>query len=321
MKLKAYGKINLSLGVTGRRDNGYHDIYSVMQDIDLHDNIDIRFVYEKLNNLCCTVDGVAIKFCMDDCTIPADETNLAVRGARAVLSRAADDYGEALFSNTVQFPEGKPAGLIISLEKNLPSAAGLAGGTADGAVTMLAVNSLLDNPYSLRELMDMGISIGSDFPYSIMMNACRNSGELQGLRGIEEGGRAAVVRGIGESVEPCPPVHTYVILMNPGVGVSTAQVYRGLDEMNIRSAGEEELYSNIMERYTLSVCSEAADLMEAMKKNLSAEHVMMSGSGPSIAACYTDREKAEKDFISLENAAWVHDSWKKWFVESGRRQI
>lgn len=317
MKINAYGKINLSLDVTGRRENGYHEIRSVMQDIDLCDTLEVATDKENLGKICCIPVGIAIEFCTDEHTIPGDESNLAVKGAKALIQRLFPEDGTVAGEGRPTIP--KPSSVSIFLEKKLPSAAGLAGGSGDGAAVMLALNHLLGSPLILRELMELGMAVGSDLPFSIMMNACRNRERLEGLQGLEEAGTAAIVQGIGDVVIPCDPIHTYVILMNPGTQVSTARVYQHLDEMNVRSSGEGQLYTNVMEASTFSICPEAKELRDRMREKLRADHVLMSGSGPSIAAYYAHRETASEDFSSLDGGAWLGRGWKKWFVESGRR--
>ena len=148
-ELRAYAKINLSLTVTGRRENGYHNIRSLMQGIGLFDVIKLtkcprNATKYKLPH--CTIGGVVVYLCTDTETIPVDMSNLAFRGAAAVI----DAYERQIQDD-----------LMISIDKRLPVAAGIAGGSGNAAVCMLGLNSLLGSPFSLRELMDIGGRIDS----------------------------------------------------------------------------------------------------------------------------------------------------------------
>lgn len=304
MFLKSYAKINLSLEVLSRRSNGYHDIYSLMQGIGLHDEIEvIRISKSEISSLTCEICGVKVESCMDCNTIPSGRDNLAIRGAEAVLNN---------------LPEGTvlPEAIRISIRKMLPVAAGIAGGSGNAAICMLAVNALTGNVLSLRELMDIGIGVGSDVPFSLMMNARMNSSELTELAGIEEASTAAYISNIGEIVEPVAPIHMNVIMMNPGVSVSTKEVYEAIDSLTDREINKD-LFFNIMEDYTLANYAEVAELKSEMKAHLAADYILMSGSGPTIVAYYRDKDTAERDYEAAVSGNWVKTNWRIWKSETG----
>ena len=301
--LNAYAKINLSLTVTGRRDDGYHNIRSLMQGIDLCDVIKITKCVEngtKYNLPHCTIDGIVVYLCTDAKTIPLDMSNLALKGIAAVL------------------------GVLVTIDKKLPVAAGIAGGSGNAAACMLGVNALMGSPFSLRELMKTGARVGADVPFSLMMNARCNAGALAALEGIEEASSAAWTGGIGDIVDPAEPMLRHVILANPGIAVSTKAAYEAIDAVMAelgynRVLDEYPLFVNDFESYTLRAYQEAQRLKSLMQKELSADIVLMSGSGPTMAAYYTDPELAGEDFARMNDIAEREAGWRVWLTVTGNK--
>lgn len=308
--LKAYAKINLSLTVTGRREDGYHNIRSLMQGIGLFDVIKITKCPQngtKYNLPHCLIGGVDVYLCTDADTIPVDMSNLAFKGVAAVL----DAYDHPVVDD-----------IIISIDKRLPVSAGIAGGSGNAAVCMLGLNSLLGSPLSLRELMNIGAEVGADVPFSLMMNARRNASELASLRGLEEASTAAWTGGIGDIVEPAEPMNRYVIMANPGIAVSTKAAYEGIDaimaEPGYKGVTDEyPLFVNDLESYTLRDYPQAAQLKAVMQDELDADIVLMSGSGPTMAAYYRDEEKARQDFCRMKELCSQRPGWRTWFSSTG----
>lgn len=240
--------------------------------------------------------------------------NLALKGIEAVL-KAARDRG-ASSAGCVD----KDAALLVRIEKRLPVAAGIAGGSGNAAAAMLGLNEVMDQPFSLRELMSLGASVGADVPFSIFMNAYRNRDVLKGLRGIDEAGDAARIGGIGDIVEAAEPVPRHVILANPGISVSTAEVYGAMDKIGFAEKEKDRepgLFVNDLEEYTLSKYSEAADLKRVMEEELSADEVLMSGSGPTIAAYYRNRKTAEEDAKIMKKAEASFKGLRTWLTATG----
>lgn len=315
LQLDAHGKINLYLDVTGKRRDGYHYIYSRMQDIGLSDRVIVKSGgsgRKNLNNRCI-IKGVELEFCMKESTIPCDMTNLAVKGAVKALERMDLKY-PGLCKKSIEEP------ITIEITKNIPISAGLAGGSADAACSMLAINELAGSPLNLRELMDAGIEVGSDVPFSIMMNAARNEDLIKiiGKRSV-----AGIVTGTGELVEPVSPIRRKVILMNPGVSVSTKEIY---DEVDRRFSpdynGEKDLYDgqifyNILQECTLDLYEEARNLKGWMDDNLHADMILMSGSGPTMAAYYEDAFSMDQDIAIAKAEALNHEGYKVYITESG----
>jgi 4-diphosphocytidyl-2-C-methyl-D-erythritol kinase len=307
--LNAYAKINLSLVVTGKRPDGYHDIRSLMQGIDLFDVIKITKCPEngtKYNLPHCTIGGIVVYLCTDVKTIPTDMSNLALRGIAAVIDACGN-------SQDIQ-------ALVVDIEKRLPVAAGIAGGSGNAAACMLGMNALLGYPMSLRELMEAGAGVGADVPFSLMMNARRNDGTLAGLRGLEEASTAAWIGGIGDIVDPAEPRLYYTVMANPGISVSTRSAYEAIDailEGQGRETEEYPLFVNDLESYTLRDYPGAAGLKAVMQEKLDADIVMMSGSGPTMIAYYEDRGRAEKGFARMQEICADKPRWRTWLTVTG----
>jgi len=304
MELKAFAKINLSLDILGCREDGYHNISSLMQDIGLFDVIKIENCLTsgtKYNDPHCFINGHVVHLCTNVETIPINDDNLAIKAARVIL----ETMGETVLKE-----------LSIYIDKRLPVAAGIAGGSGNAAVTMLGINALAGYPYSLRELMEMGAKVGADVPYSLMMNAKKNADQLMGLEGIEEASVAAMMGGIGDIVEPVEPLHRYVIMANPGISVSTKAAYEAIDALKdyMDCSG---LFTNQLEKYTLNNYPEAAAIKQAMEEHLNADLVLMSGSGPTMVAYYSEKALSKEDFEKLKKEDWFKASWRAWLTETG----
>ena len=329
--LNAYAKINLSLVVTGRRPDGYHNIRSLMQGIDLYDVIEITKCPEngtKYNLPHCTLGGIDVYLCTDVKTIPTDMSNLALRGIAAVLDACSEGAGDAASS-------AKPGDLVVSIEKRLPVAAGIAGGSGNAAACMLGMNALLGYPLSLRELMEKGARVGADVPFSLLMNARRNNGTLAGLRGLEEASTAAWIGGIGDLVEPATPEAWHIVMANPGIAVSTKAAYEAIDaileqgadtasgsEDNSTGSGNDRdnqypHFVNDLESYTLRDYPEAARIKAVMQDQLDADFVMMSGSGPTMIAYYKNADQADKGFARMQTLCEEEKLWRTWKTSTG----
>lgn len=318
MIINAYAKINLSLDVLGRREDGYHNISSLMQDIDLHDVVKI----EKCSNLCakyksvhCRICKVDVYLCTSVDTIPLDENNLAIKGARAVLEAIEAKEDSEPDKETKAGCAGLDA-VSMYIDKQLPVAAGIAGGSGNAAAAMLGINALAGYPFSLRELMSIGARVGADVPYSLMMNAKKNLSVLSDLPGIDEASSAAMMGGIGDIVEPVEPIKKYIIMANPGISVSTKEAYEAIDALQ-EYGDAAGLFTNQLEKFTLANYPAAAELKAAMEEHLNADLVLMSGSGPTMVAYYDDEETAKKDYDSIDKDGWLGESGRAWLTVTG----
>ena len=183
ISLKALAKINIGLDVTGIRDDGYHEVRMIMQTVNLFDKLTIK----KSSDDKITM-STNLKF------LPVDGDNLCIKAARLLIEEF-----------------GIKEGVHIDLEKHIPVAAGMAGGSTDAAAVLFGVNKLFNLKLSQKDLMERGVKIGADVPYCIM-------------RGT------ALAEGIGEVLSPLPPmIKCPVLIAKPGISVSTKQVYTALD--------------------------------------------------------------------------------------------
>ena len=155
----AFAKINLTLDVLGKREDGYHDIKSVMQSISLRDDIEIDLGTGKPWNLLCSVDG-----------IPTDETNLAWKAAKLFFDVTGKD----------------PDGLEIRITKRIPTQAGLGGGSADAAAVLRALNRHYEAPFSLPALAELGAQIGSDVPFCVLCGTAVVEGRGERIRHLPD---------------------------------------------------------------------------------------------------------------------------------------
>ncbi len=268
---KAPAKINLYLNVTARRADGFHDIETVMQAIDLFDVLHLSlYPAEKTE--------IVLNFSRP-CNLPTDDHNLIVRAAKAFLLAAK-----------------KSAKVEILLEKNIPMAAGLAGGSADAAATLRALDTMLPNALTREQLFEIAASLGSDIPFCLL------------------GGRA-LCYGRGEILEPLPTKGEkyFGVLVNTVETSSTPKAYGALDQMYHNFDGSVVLPSglsrsgalgavhdgkmppfyNIFEEVVLPLCPRAFEA-KALLTTMGADTVMMSGSGPSVFALTKNEALAEK---------------------------
>ena len=212
MKVKACAKINLCLDVLSRRPNGYHDVEMVMTNIDIADVLEIRELEEKKISLICNNKDLAM-----------DETNLIYKAIVLLQKEAGKDFG-----------------IELSLEKNIPMEAGMAGGSADAAATLKAVNELFKLNISKDRLMELGASLGADIPFCIM-------------------GGTALAEGIGEKLTKLKPVPKLKLLIaKPKAGLSTKSVYENLDIDNMNKTGFK--HKDVREMVSIIESDEADDI-------------------------------------------------------------
>ena len=260
IRLKARAKINLGLDVLGKRDDGYHEVRMIMQTIGIYDRIIIKKIEE---------DEIRIKSNLS--FLPVNENNLIYKAARLLK----DEY---------HF-EG---GVLVELNKFIPVAAGMAGGSTDAASTLFGINKLYNLGMTNKRIMELGVNIGADVPYCVM-------------RGT------ALAEGIGEKLTSLPGLpRCYVLVGKPGINVSTKLAYENLNLNSIQKHPDidgmlldienQDIYSltskmeNVFEPGIIRqypVIQEIKDLMEAN----GALKAMMSGSGPTVFGIFDDRAK------------------------------
>lgn len=257
LKLKARAKINITLDVLRRREDGYHDLSMIMQTINLCDNIFIKKLNENKIELKSNLSW-----------LPCDGRNLVYKAAETLKSK----YNIS-------------DGIYIELTKNIPVAAGLAGGSTDCAAALVGIRNLFKLPVSNEDLMTIGKELGADVPYCIM-------------RGT------ALAEGIGEKLTPLPSFpNCYVLICKPPINVSTATVFGSLDLNKIeRHPNNEKVIEliknkdlqgicdnmcNVLENVTIANYPIVADIKKYMLEN-GALGSMMSGSGPTVFGFYKD---------------------------------
>lgn len=243
MLTRAYAKINIGLDIVGIRADGYHLVDMVMQTVDLYDELDIA----------PRDDGKVVLIC-DDPDVPTDEKNLAYKAARALL------------------PEGDKRGVTINLRKNIPSQAGLGGGSSDAASALVSINLIYGLGRTDEELERIGAGIGADVPFFIK-------------------GGCQCCRGIGEILSPAEDDHgDFVIIVKPEVGASTKEVYAAYDCLE-----KKPETANVLEEVTARMHPVINEIKEILVKS-GATYAGMSGSGTAVFGIF--REKPSELVIS-----------------------
>ncbi|HHV61019.1 MAG TPA: 4-(cytidine 5'-diphospho)-2-C-methyl-D-erythritol kinase [Firmicutes bacterium] len=258
--LAARAKVNLTLDILGRRPDGYHEIESLMQSVDLADTVRISH------------GGPGIEILSDSPDVPADSTNLAAKAALALATSC-----------------GARLGARIQIRKRIPVAAGLAGGSADAAATLLGLNELWGLGLTTGQLVEIGARVGADVPFCLT-------------------GGTAVARGKGELIEQLPPLEgVWFVIVVPRIKVSTADVYRQFDDLPTtrRSStaratdsiwagdieGLAKALGNSLEAVTARRNPEIARIKEILLAR-GALGSVMSGSGPAVVGLVRSRDSA-----------------------------
>ncbi len=295
--LRSFAKINLSLDVTGRRPDGYHTVDMIMQQVALHDKVTVS--WEKGPDW-------EIRLTTNRSYLPVDERNLAYRGA-LVMKEYLEEKGLFHLRGRIG----------IHVDKRIPVAAGLAGGSGNGAVVMLALNHLMKLDLSVSQLMELGAPLGADVPFCIMGGARSNLLLGEKMNQDPMASSCARATGIGTDLEPVRPgLDAFVVLTKPSIRVSTREVYQGLELDKIEEHPDNrELMEGLRENNLFKVTKNMVNLLEiytlkrypivVYTKNKVSEtgnplKVLMSGSGPTIFAIYTNRNKAESSKESLK---------------------
>ncbi|CCO08602.1 4-(cytidine 5'-diphospho)-2-C-methyl-D-erythritol kinase [Desulforamulus hydrothermalis] len=260
LRLNAHGKINLTLDVLGRRPDGYHQVEMIMQSIGLHDTLEFAY---RPGEIVLDVSGVPVT---------AGEDNLVFKAARLLRQYA-----------------GEQAGALIRLHKEIPVAAGLAGGSSNAAAALRGLNRLWQLGLTDEQLSRLAVRLGADVPFCLL-------------------GGTAIARGVGELLTPLPPAPRFgVVLVKPPFGVSTAEVYRNLNLAALGSrpdtaAMAESLRQGDLSRVAANLCNVLESVtikwhpqLQQVKEALLAAGclgVLMSGSGPTVFGLTEDEAAA-----------------------------
>lgn len=271
---KGYAKINLHLDITGRTSDGYHLVETVMQSISLCDEVTLSLREDGAFTLSCNVDGV-----------PTDEKNLAIKAALAFREKTGTKYG---------------ADIVI--EKRIPMAAGMAGGSADAAATLLCLNEVCGNILSIDELCNLGATLGADVPFCIVGGTAYADGKGDILHDFEKMPDCYIVAACGGEGVSTPFAYKTLDSMYGGFYDESIYKSRGTEALS-RAMGEGDISLiakatyNIFEEPILSLRWVAKDIKKTMQEG-GALGAMMSGSGPSVFGIFADKESAER--IALE---------------------
>ncbi len=307
LKRKAYAKINLALDVVRRLENGYHEVRMIMQTVDLYDELTfqkteggitltVEMGSHSRENTAWTEDNgqSALQADSQNGFVPADQSNLIYKAAKLLLDTA-----------------GVTGGVSVHLKKNIPVAAGMAGGSTDAAAALLGLNELYQLQYTEEELKALGVKIGADVPYCIQ-------------------GGTALAEGIGEILSPlsAPPA-AHLLIAKPDIDVSTAFVYRNLRLETVAEhpdidgmiaalerhdlKGITDRLGNVLETVTVPAYPVIAQIKEMMRGH-GAMGTLMSGSGPTVFGIFereADAEGAARTMRikGLASQIFVTDFW------------
>ncbi len=302
----SYAKINLSIDVGGIDENGYHAVDMIMQQVDFSDYVKVGFVPAGGSRRGGNPDAspqvksargkIEISLRTNRYYLPVDERNLAHKAARIMIDR----YGSTQQSGRLE----------INIKKRIPVAAGLAGGSGNGAAVVHALNLLWGLKLSLAEIMEICSELGSDVPFSAVGQARANRNFPAYLRRDPMAAACVRATGRGTVLEPVRPLDAWLVIAKPRLSVSTPEVYRGIDDCVITrrpdndrlqarlqegTCGEEiyEDFVNVLEAYTLDAYPQVAKL-KALMESMGPSKVLMSGSGPTVFAVCESRKEARR---------------------------
>lgn len=271
IKVNAYAKINLMLDIVATRTDGYHDLFMIMQSIGIYDTITISQTNSKKITITCNIDD-----------IPLDEKNIAYKAAAAFFNAA----------------KIKNKGINIDIVKRIPHAAGMAGGSADGAGVLVALNELTSAGLTDDELCAIGVQIGADVPF------CIKGGTL-------------LAQGIGDVLNKVKPLRKcYILIAKPEVGVNTAFAYKQFDECGkVHTPDKFGMLCAMQSRDLADIASRMENVfeqfidvpnkvdMKSIMRESGALGVCMSGSGPTVFGIFDSKENAQNAAAKLTDYA------------------
>ncbi len=288
---KAYAKINLGLDVLKRREDGYHEVKMVMQTIGICDNL-VFFTSDETK-------GITLKTDIDG--LPCDDSNLIVKAAKMMVEKYDIEQG-----------------VEITLEKNIPMAAGMAGGSSDAAATLRGINKLFGLGLTNEELCRIGAKIGADVPFCIY-------------------GGTYLAEGIGDKLTSLPDMpQCTVLIAKPNFGVSTKHVYENLHVENIDNHPDMDTViecvknsdlggvafnlENILENVTVKEYPFIQELKDIMIQR-GAMNALMSGSGPTVFGLFDSKANAERTAVEIRNMSDVSEVVVTCFEDMSHEEI
>lgn len=261
VKIKAYAKINLMLDIINKRTDGYHDLFMIMQSVGIYDTVTVKTNKSKAIGITCNLND-----------IPLDERNIAWKAA------------EAFFKATKK----RNRGIEIDIKKSIPHAAGLAGGSADGAAVILALNEIYKTNLTDDELCKIGVKIGADVPFCLT-------------------GGTKLAQGVGEALSKVKPLRKcWFVLAKPDIAVNTGAAFKQFDENGkVHTPDKFGMLCAVQARDLQQICykmenvfeqfievPDRVQIKEIMKAN-GALGACMSGSGPTVFGLFDNKENAE----------------------------
>ena len=271
IKVKAYAKINLLLDIVSTRTDGYHDLFMIMQSVGVYDTVTVEKIKGNDIKITCNIDD-----------IPCDEKNIAYKSAMAFFK-----------ANKI-----RSRGIHIDIVKRIPHEAGLAGGSADGAGVLVALNEIYKTNLSQDELCKIGVTVGADVPFCIV-------------------GGTMLCQGVGDALSKVKPLRKcHIVLAKPDYGVNTGFAYKQFDTCGkIHTPDNFGMLCAMQSRDLSQICSKMEnvfeqfievpnriDIKEIMRKN-GAIGVCMSGSGPTIFGIFNSKDDAVKASVELKEFA------------------
>ncbi|EEH99267.1 4-(cytidine 5'-diphospho)-2-C-methyl-D-erythritol kinase [Clostridium tertium] len=268
MRMKAYAKVNISLDIVGKREDGYHLLEMIMQSIDLYDEIVIEKQKKEITIKC------------NKPYVPTDERNLAYKAAQLFIEKYNID-----------------SGVNINIKKNIPVCAGLAGGSTDAATVLKIMNSLFNINASDEELMILGLKLGADVPYCIKGGTalCKGIGEeVTALKGFKDKVIVLVKPPFGVSTNS---VYQEFNIEKARNHPNTNLIIDAINNDNLKMVCDN--MKNLLENVTLRKHKILINIKEDMRHN-GAMGTMMSGSGPTVFAFFDDMLKAQRCFEKMK---------------------
>ncbi len=289
INLRAFGKVNLGLDVIRKREDGFHDLDMIMQTVGIFDRINIKIS-----------DEPGVRLTTNAGFLPVDDNNLIVKAAKFII----DEYDIK-------------KGVDIYLGKKLPVAAGMAGGSSDCAAVLVGMNKLFNLRISMKKLMVIGETFGSDVPYCLMRGTARARGKGEVLTSLK-------------AAPQC-----YVVITRMAFGVSTKFVYENLvlDDSVVHPdiegmvdaiengdlKGITDRMGNVLESVTIKKYPQIEEVKNIMRDN-GALNAMMSGSGPTVFGIFDDKEKAQQAVSVLKDNASVKRCYLTYFFNNTERK-
>ena len=267
MKVKVAAKINLMLDILKKLDNGYHSLFMIMQSVDLYDIITVEKKNENKIVIKCDTEGV-----------PCNEKNIAYKCAKAFFDAC----------------NIKERGITIEIEKNIPMAAGTAGGSADGAGVLYCLNKIYNTNLSQNQLCEIGATVGADIPFSLT-------------------GGTAIALNTGNVIAPVKDLpECYIVLCKPDQDISTPEAYAQFDALNrVRHLDRVSMIEAVSVADYEKICELCGNVFEqavevpkrphikGVMRKCGADAYCMSGSGPTVFGLFSDKEKAEDCYDKL----------------------